>query len=536
VRARRSLWIIALGLGLALTVALLTALNPSLEVAHAWPMPTPGDTRPPGPAFVKPGGTGGWCLQDDPCGSIQYAIDECEPGNGDTIYVAGGTYTGTGSAVITVTKSITLYGGWNGTTTTPVVRDPDTYATILDAENGRRVVYITGTVAPILEGFTLQRGNASGLGGDPVLSNYGFGGAVYANNANLVISNCRILSSTAGFGGGVALYYGAPTVGNSVVLSNTASQSATGQLRGVGGGMFLYGSPATIVGNVVMNNVAAGDHLIYDGGGGLYLDGSQAVIRSNTIQSNSGRYRGGGLYIYQSVATMHDNAILNNNATSYGGGVYMVESPTDLEANTILDNGASQYGGGLLVGGCAPFTLTNNIIARNSAQTGPALYVARYKETPWSTEYPSQGTLLHNTFAENDSPLVPWMIHVDLSTNLALTNTIIDKPGGITVTTGSSVTLDTTLWNPSLLLQPELTVSGTGSVISSTNYYSELGVISSTFHLGANSPAIDQGANAGVTTDIDGESRPEGAGYDIGADEFYQQQWPIYLPLVLRDY
>ena len=35
-----------------------------------------------------------------------------------------------------------------------------------------------------------------------------------------------------------------------------------------------------------------------------------------------------------------------------------------------------------------------------------------------------------------------------------------------------------------------------------------------TFHIGPNSSAIDQGANAGVTTDIDGESRPNGAGYD----------------------
>jgi len=43
-----------------------------------------------------------------------------------------------------------------------------------------------------------------------------------------------------------------------------------------------------------------------------------------------------------------------------------------------------------------------------------------------------------------------------------------------------------------------------------------------TFHIGPNSSAIDQAANAGVTTDIDGEGRPSGAGYDIGADEFYQ--------------
>ena len=45
---------------------------------------------------------------------------------------------------------------------------------------------------------------------------------------------------------------------------------------------------------------------------------------------------------------------------------------------------------------------------------------------------------------------------------------------------------------------------------------------------------IDTGVNAGVAEDIDGESRPRGISYDLGADEF----WPklVYLPLVVRNY
>jgi len=40
------------------------------------------------------------------------------------------------------------------------------------------------------------------------------------------------------------------------------------------------------------------------------------------------------------------------------------------------------------------------------------------------------------------------------------------------------------------------------------------------YHLRPDSPCIDTGTDAGVYTDIDGQSRPWGAGFDMGADEF----------------
>ena len=39
------------------------------------------------------------------------------------------------------------------------------------------------------------------------------------------------------------------------------------------------------------------------------------------------------------------------------------------------------------------------------------------------------------------------------------------------------------------------------------------------YHLRPGSPCIDAGTDAGVYTDIDGQSRPWGAGFDMGSDE-----------------
>ena len=41
------------------------------------------------------------------------------------------------------------------------------------------------------------------------------------------------------------------------------------------------------------------------------------------------------------------------------------------------------------------------------------------------------------------------------------------------------------------------------------------------YHLRAGSPAIDRGTSTGAAaTDYEGHARPQGAGYDIGHDEF----------------
>ncbi len=426
--------VLSLAAGALLLAVLLLLLDGAFHVAYA----------NPGALFATTDGTGTDCTPGQPCAlsqAVAQAID------GDTIYVAQGAYTSTGEAVLVITKSIALYGGWDGNAGPGSLVLPGTYTTTLDGEDARRVVYITGTVSPRLDGFTLQNGSVASDSG----------GGLFAYNASPVISNCRILNNAAEYGGGVAFWYGAPTLANSAVMSNTASGTCE-----------------------------------WRGGGGVHMANSAALVEDSIIQGNSA-------------------------ANAAGGGVSMLRSAATLRANTILDNQA-KWGGGLEIVGSASFAMTNNIVALNAADTGsPVRIYGISGHTACAGECASQGTLKHNTVATNTSATTSWMVSAGPTATLTFANTIFGLPGGVWVDRSGSVTLDTTLWEAE-----GNTVGGPGSISVDGSRYGAPAFVNPSggdFHVGLTSAAIDNGTDAGVSDDIDGQPRPQGNAYDIGADE-----------------
>ena len=81
--------------------------------------------RAAGPWYVTPGGDdGNDCLSPGaPCATINGAIGKAT--SGDTIYVASGTYTGTGDGVVLLDKDATLSGGWDEAFTTRAYAPPE---------------------------------------------------------------------------------------------------------------------------------------------------------------------------------------------------------------------------------------------------------------------------------------------------------------------------------------------------------------------------------------------------------------------------
>jgi len=408
------------------------------------------------------GGTG------NPCRTVQYAVDQAA--NDEEIWVATGIYTGVQARagitqVVCISKTLTLRGGYSADFNE---WDPETYLTTLDAQGSGRVLYITGDISPTVEGFRITGGDATGLGG-------GWWGG--------------------DGGGGVYVITAAATISRNTIINNVASSSDWDD--GSGGGVYLHHSDARVINNIIAGNQAATNSWVDGWGGGLCAEGGAPTLRHNQILDNQagvGGFFGGGS----------------------GGGLYLVESQPILEANQIRQNravGSGDWGsgGGVEIAACPDFLFINNVIADNVAPFGGSgIWIGHISGVP------SQGRLLHTTIARNQGGAGMAGVRVAGGSIVTMTNTILSgHDTGINVSFGSTATLTATLWNNAT------DWGGVGAIFTGTiNIWGDPSFLDpdgGDYHIAFSSPARDQGVDAGVSTDIDGE--PRDANPDLGADE-----------------
>lgn len=426
--------------------------------------------------------TGACTLPGSPCRTVQYAVDVAAPA--DEIRVAAGVYsdvlqTTAGAQVVRISKPVVIRGGYTKTNWTKP--DAVTNATILNAMGRGRVIVITGPITVGLEGLSLVRGDAAKLGGGP--SGADAGGGIYASGATLWINGCWIAGNRADFGGGVFLIQGQARITASTISGNTVRIS--------GGGIYLTHSPRTILtGNAVVKNTAG------ISGGGLLMAYSPIVVDGNDIGDNQAPY-GGGLDLERSDARLTGNVIRKNVAArvehlafSYdAGGVALTHSDALLDNNVIAENSAANRGAGVYVWASRP-QFRHTTFAANTGGEGSGLHVAGPSETP---------------------------SEVTLENSIVVSHTV-----GVSVTRGSTVTLEATLWGTGSSANGTDN-GGTGTVATGTiNLWSDPGFVNAltgNYHLRPTSAAIDAGVNASVDRDIDREHRPFGEAPDLGADE-----------------
>lgn len=430
--------------------------------------------------------------------SLQAAVDAAAAG--DVIKVAAGNYTDlhsrpsppsyNGAAMVTqvlyVDKAVTIRGGYaSGDWSTP---DPVAHPTTLDAQGQGRALFITGqSIGPVIEGLRISGGNAAGLGGG-LSSDDDVGGGGYVHLAPAVLRGNVVTSNMAYRGGGLWLAGSGATLSHNTVIANSAEWA--------GGGLWLNDSAATLEANAVVSNTA-----LYAAGAALL--GSAATLRGNEFTANyASEGEGGGLFLSGSNAYLDGNILAGNRVRIEGGGLYVNLSRVELHNTVIMDNRALTQGSGIHVQG-SEVTLKHTTLARNGAEgDGIGMYVRDWQGSEFSA--------------------------------VTMTNSIVSghSGAGIVMTAGNTVALDATLWHANTIdWSPEESIS------HSHDHYGNPSFAADGYHLTAGSAGIDRGVTAGVTTDLDGDLRPQYAGYDLGADEYLAT--PVgnprtYLPLMVR--
>jgi len=206
--------------------------------------------------------------------------------SGDEIWVAAGTYypdEGTGqtndarASSFTLKDGVDVYGGFVGTETIRTQRNWSTNATVLSgdigtvdnrADNSYHVVVAADNT--ILDGFTINHGNANGSGTDR------YGGGIFINNSSPTITNVVISSNSASvFGGGIysELSSSSPVLTNAIISGNTAD---------AGAGLCMQNGLVTFV-NVTISGNKADSY----GGGAFFNVGRSTLDLTNVVLWNN---------------------------------------------------------------------------------------------------------------------------------------------------------------------------------------------------------------------------------------------------------
>ena len=277
---------------------------------------------------VTSSGTG---TESNPYKTLSSAISKAR--DGDTIYIAPGTYTGSGNVKLTISKAVTIERWGNSG------------EVIFDGQNSNYFFTLNSNV--VLSSLTFQNGKNSN------------GGALVIKSNSLII-DCTFKDNQAtSWGGAIDMNPGSATIINSKFINNYAAS---------GGGAI---SKAAVSLNVI-NSVFTDNH---GGRGGAINSGNTGAhlyVGGSTFQNNWATNYGGAL-AFDGTGDIKDSVFINNSACLGGGAVYMWDYVHSITNSKFINNSAAD--GGAVIFVLSNLTLTDNYFENNFAlEFGGAVY------------------------------------------------------------------------------------------------------------------------------------------------------------------
>ena len=269
--------------------------------------------------------------------------NEATNGGGGGVYIGGGRFEMSGSAVITRNKTASSLGGGGV------------------FMNGSDIVYALNEF--IMSGNAVISENTATNGN---------GGGVYMNSAPEVTMNGGSITgnTAANNGGGVYAFSGTFTMNDGTIAGNKATAKN-------GGGVYANGSTTFTVKGGTIGGSTAADANAAKYGGGVYVKNGTFTMSGGKVTGNSASKDGGGVRLDKGTFHMSGSAgISRNTADGYGGGVDANDGSFTMSGGSITGNTTTNEspnwsgGGGVFVFDDGSFTMSGGSITGNNSLRG----------------------------------------------------------------------------------------------------------------------------------------------------------------------